>query len=101
MSLKYGKYKETLESVQSSAIHIIFPDLSYGGRRCMLEVPVLNDFIFSLCRNHVDKIVADHTHPLFSWITMNNCKTSTRATRTFRPEQARTQKRQKVFSSLI
>ena len=89
--------KETLESVQRSATRIIFPDLSYDDRRCMLAVPVLNDFIFSLCQNHFDKIVADHTHPLFSRITMNNCKTSTRATTTFRPEKARTQKRAKSF----
>ena len=45
----------------------------------------------------LDKIVANHTHPLFFRITVNNCKTSTRATTTFRPEKARTQKRAKSF----
>ena len=89
--------KETLESVQKSATRIIFSDLSYDDRRCMLAVPVLNDFILSLCQNHFDKIVADHTHPLFSRITMDNCKTFTRATTTFRPEKAGTQKRAKKF----
>ena len=63
----------------------------------MLAVPVLNDFIFSLCQNHFDKIVADHAHPLFSRITVNNCKTSTRAKTTFGPEKAHTQKRAKCF----
>ena len=91
--------KETPESVQRSITRIIFADLSYDDRRCILVIPVLNDFIFSSCQTHFDKIVTDHTHPLFSRIIMNNYKTSTRAATTFRPEKARTQNRAKIFFS--
>ena len=63
----------------------------------MLTVPSLNDFIFSLCQNHFDKILTDQSHPLFSRITMNDCKRSLRASNIFRPDKARTQKRAKSF----
>ena len=89
--------KDTLEAIQRSATRIIFPDHTYDDRRCMLTVPSLNDFIFSLCQNHFDKILTDQSHPLFPRITMNNCKRSLRASTIFRPDKARTQKRAKSF----
>ena len=72
----------------------------------LLSGPVLREYEIDTLNNEsydsvqsvsIYKVVADHTHPLFSRITMNSCKTSTQAATTFRPEKARTQKRAKSF----
>ena len=68
--------KDTLEAIQRSATPIILPDHTYDDRGCMLTVPSLNGFIFSLFQNHFDKILYDNSHPLFPRNTMIDCKRS-------------------------
>ena len=92
--------KDKLELVQRSASRIIYPDLCHEERLALLSLPLLNDFIFSICANHFRSISANPNHPLFNRIIFNNLKRSSRVTNTcsvYRPEIARTQKRSKSF----
>ena len=92
--------KEKLESIQRSATRIITPDMCHKDRLDFLSIPLLNDFIFSSCAKHFERISSNQLHPLFSRINFNNLKRSSRAKSvcsTYRPEISRTQKRSKSF----
>ena len=48
--------KEKLESIQRSATRIITPDLCHIESLDFLSIPLLNDFIFSSCAKHFERI---------------------------------------------
>ena len=89
--------KVKLESIQRSATRVIFPDLAYEDRLELLMLPTLNDFIFSICKKHFDRICSNPDQPLYTQITFSGCKTSSRSKTTFRPAISKTQKRSKSF----
>ena len=58
--------KDKLELVQGSASRIIYPDLCHEERLALLSLPLLNNFIFSICANHFKSISAIPNHPPFN-----------------------------------
>ena len=48
----------------------------------VLSLPLLNDFIFSICANYFKSISANPNHIRFNRISFNNLKRSSRATNT-------------------
>ena len=87
--------------MQRHATRIIFPNVDYEDRLTFLELPLLNDFILTLCVKHFYKISLNPNHSLFKRIIVNNCKASSRCKNTgctnFRPAIATTQKRAHSF----
>ena len=58
--------KDKLELVQRCASRIIYPDLCHEEKLALLSLPLWNDFIFSICSNHIKSISANPNHPLFN-----------------------------------
>ena len=46
--------KEKLESTQHSAARFIFPDLAYEDRLEPFVLQTLNNFIYCICKKHLD-----------------------------------------------
>ena len=90
--------KLLLEKIQRYATRIILPHITlYHERLSLLSMPLIEEFLMSLCSKHFIKISSDNTHPLFNKIMFNNQRKSTRNARKFYPSKCRTAKRQKSF----
>ena len=88
---------ERLEQLQRSASKIIMPDHDYEDRLGMLRIPYLSSFLFDSSYSHFTKILNDESHPLYSRLSFNSNRTSSRAKQVFRPKRCRTTKRSNSF----
>jgi hypothetical protein len=100
-SLLSKQSKAELEKIQRSATRYILPDSSYSERLELLNLTTVGDFISELACSHFNKILANQSHPLFSKITANTNRTSSRVSCPFKPARARTEKRSNSFFSLL
>ena len=82
--------RDRLERVQRSATRTILSHLEYEARLAFLELPNLCDFIHTLGERHFNKIVNDPDHPLFSRLSFNTSRISSRNSTIFRPAVSRT-----------
>lgn len=93
--------KDTLERLQRTATRIILPDKSYEERLHELQLPLINDFLFTLSASHFNKILNNPAHPLHSRIIFNKCRTSSRAPTRFKPKRCKTSKRGDSFFNVF
>ena len=86
-----------LERLQRSATKIILPDHDYEDWLGMLCILYLSSFLFDNSYSHFIKILNDESHPLYSRLSFNSNRTSSRAKQVFRPKRCRTTKRSNGF----
>ena len=73
----------------------LFIDIEcYEEHMSQLHLPTVNSFLFSTAENdYFSKISDDPSHPIFSRITLNTFKTSSRKPVKYSTEKCRTEKR--------